>query len=235
MCRVLLRGSRVEASDARVEPFLGELSLVVGRAGPSAGALMAKRVLDVALAAAVLAASAPALAIAAVLIKLSSPGPAIFRQTRVGLNGRRFTVYKLRTMVEGAEQLLPSFAHRNVMSGPAFKDPDDARVTPIGRVLRRFSLDELPQLVNVLQGDMSLVGPRPLPVHEAVAISDVYRRRFRMKPGLTCLWQVSGRNDVKFAEWMKYDLDYVDGWSLWLDTKLLLKTIPVIVSGRGAY
>ena len=235
VCRILLRPApAAETPESRVEPFHGEVSLVVGAPEPRPGALLAKRAMDLVLGGALLLACAPLVVVASVLIKLSSMGPVIFRQTRAGLYGRAFTMYKFRTMVPGAEALLPAFASRSVTGGPAFKDPRDVRITPVGRLLRRCSLDELPQLLNVLKGDMSLVGPRPLPVHEAVAVCDAHRRRFRMKPGLTCLWQVNGRSEVKFAAWMNYDLQYVDSWSLWLDAKLLLKTIPAVLSGRGA-
>jgi lipopolysaccharide/colanic/teichoic acid biosynthesis glycosyltransferase len=142
---------------------------------------------------------------------------------------------KFRTMVVGAESMLHLVAHRNITGGPIFKDAKDLRVTDIGRILRRFSLDELPQLFNVLKGDMSLVGPRPLPVHESRAIEGTYRRRFNMRPGITCHWQVQGRNEIGFVQWMELDVKYVDNWSLREDVKLLLLTIPAVFSGRGAY
>jgi lipopolysaccharide/colanic/teichoic acid biosynthesis glycosyltransferase len=194
-----------------------------------------KRVIDVAVSTLVLLVLLPLFGALAMLVKLSSPGPVIFRQRRTGLYGREFMLYKFRTMIVGAEALLPSIASRNVMRGPIFKDPQDIRVTPTGRLLRRFSLDELPQFWNVLKGDMSVVGPRPLPVHESAAIAGVHRRRFSMRPGITCLWQVNGRSACDYATWMQYDLQYVDGWSLTLDAKLLLKTVPVVLTGRGAY
>jgi lipopolysaccharide/colanic/teichoic acid biosynthesis glycosyltransferase len=143
---------------------------------------------------------------------------------------------KFRTMVSNAEQLKQELAALNEMSGPVFKVTNDPRITPIGRFLRKYSLDELPQLFNVLSGDMSLVGPRPLPVDEVARFDDVaHRRRLSVRPGLTCLWQVSGRNNVKdFAEWVRLDLQYIDNWSLWLDVQILLKTIPAVFSGSGA-
>jgi lipopolysaccharide/colanic/teichoic acid biosynthesis glycosyltransferase len=171
----------------------------------------------------------------ALLVKLSSPGPVLFRQRRVGFHGRPFTLLKFRTMMDGAESLAHSLAARNITGGPVFKDRGDWRVTRIGRVLRRFSLDEVPQLLNVLRGEMSLVGPRPLPVHESDAISGAHRRRFTMRPGITCLWQVNGRSDVSYDGWMRYDLQYVDNWSIGLDARLLVRTIPAVLSGRGAY
>jgi lipopolysaccharide/colanic/teichoic acid biosynthesis glycosyltransferase len=150
------------------------------------------------------------------------------------LNGRLFTLYKFRTMVENAEAQRAKLLHLNEMNGPVFKLRRDPRVTVLGRFLRRFSLDELPQLVNVIRGDMSLVGPRP-PIPEEVAKYQRWqRRRLSMKPGLTCLWQISGRNEVDFDRWMELDLEYIDSWSPSLDFKILLKTIPVVLSGRGA-
>ncbi|HSU82406.1 MAG TPA: sugar transferase, partial [Thermoanaerobaculia bacterium] len=168
------------------------------------------------------------------LVKLTSRGAVLYRQTRCGLNGRSFTLYKFRTMVADAHERRQEFLHLNEMNGPVFKLKSDPRVTRLGRLLRRFSLDELPQLWNVLRGDMSLVGPRP-PIPEEVAQYQRWqRRRLAMKPGLTCLWQISGRNDVDFDRWMQLDLEYIDSWSPMLDLKILLKTVPVVLSGRGA-
>jgi lipopolysaccharide/colanic/teichoic acid biosynthesis glycosyltransferase len=168
-------------------------------------------------------------------IKLTSGGNVLFRQTRCGLNGRFFTLYKFRTMVEDAEERRAGLLHLNEMKGgPVFKLKSDPRVTWFGRFLRRYSLDELPQLWNVLRGDMSLVGPRP-PIPEEVAQYQRWqRRRLAMKPGLTCLWQVSGRNELDFDRWMQLDLEYIDSWSPWLDFKILLRTIPAVLSGKGA-
>ncbi len=196
--------------------------------------LMAKRALDVVLASLVLLLGLPIAGFIALVIKLTSGGKVLFRQTRCGLNGRFFTIYKFRTMVEDAEELRRELLHLNEMDGPVFKLRSDPRVTAFGRFLRRFSLDELPQLWNVLRGDMSLVGPRP-PIPEEVAKYQRWqRRRLSMKPGLTCLWQISGRNDVDFDRWMQLDLEYIDSWSPMLDLKILLRTIPVVLSGRGA-
>jgi lipopolysaccharide/colanic/teichoic acid biosynthesis glycosyltransferase len=174
--------------------------------------------------------------IVALLIKLTSPGPVLFRQKRSGLNGRPFTMFKFRTMGTDAEQRKQELAAFNEMSGPVFKIAKDPRITPIGRILRKFSLDEFPQLYNVMRGDMSLVGPRPLPEYEVKRFDDVaHRRRLSVKPGLTCLWQVSGRNEVKnFEDWVRLDLRYIDNWSIWLDLKILLRTIPVVLLGTGA-
>lgn len=172
----------------------------------------------------------------ALLIKLTSPGPVLFRQKRAGLNGRPFTMFKFRTMVVDAEQRKGELASLNEMRGPVFKVTNDPRITPIGKFLRRYSVDELPQFFNVLRGEMSLVGPRPLPVDEVRRFDDfAHRRRLSVKPGLTCLWQVSGRNNVNdFKDWVRLDLEYIDNWSLWLDLKILWRTIPVVLGGAGA-
>ncbi|HLX72705.1 MAG TPA: sugar transferase [Verrucomicrobiae bacterium] len=172
----------------------------------------------------------------ALLIKLTSRGPVLFRQQRAGLNGRPFTMYKFRTMVAGAEQRQQELSALNEMRGPVFKVTNDPRVTPIGRILRRMSIDELPQFFNVLRGEMSLVGPRPLPVDEVKRFDDfAHRRRLSVKPGLTCLWQISGRNNVNdFKDWVRLDLEYIDNWSLWLDLKILWRTIPAVLAGIGA-
>ncbi|HET9227310.1 MAG TPA: sugar transferase [Thermoanaerobaculia bacterium] len=197
--------------------------------------LMAKRALDVVLASILLLLALPLVPLIALAIKVTSGGGSVlFRQTRCGLNGRFFTLYKFRTMVEDAEERRRELLHLNEMKGPVFKLKSDPRVTWLGRILRRFSLDELPQFWNVLRGDMSLVGPRP-PIPEEVAQYKRWqRRRLAMKPGLTCLWQISGRNNVDFERWMQLDLEYIDSWSPMLDLKILLKTIPVVLSGRGA-
>lgn len=196
--------------------------------------LLWKRFMDVAISTTVLVLSMPVIAVVALGIKLSSGGSVLFRQTRCGLNGRRFTLYKFRTMVENAEEQRRDLEHLNEMDGPVFKLSKDPRVTWLGRWLRKSSLDEIPQLWNVLRGDMSLVGPRP-PIPEEVARYQRWqRRRLSMKPGLTCLWQISGRNRVDFDRWMEMDLEYIDSWSPLLDVKILLKTIPAVLSGRGA-
>jgi len=195
--------------------------------------LLVKRLIDVMIAVAGLLVLMPFMGIIAVLIRLTSPGPAIFRQVRCGLNGRRFLFYKFRSMCENAEELKPSVAHLNTR-GTAFKIPDDPRMTPIGRHLRKFSIDEWPQLWNVLTGDMSLVGPRPAIPSEVEQYQRWQRRRLRMRPGLTCLWALSGRDNVDFETWMKMDMQYIDDWSLVLDWKILLRTIPRTLTGRGA-
>ena len=197
--------------------------------------LLVKRALDVALSALLMLLGLPVLLLVAVAIRVTTRGGTVlFRQTRCGLNGRTFTLYKFRTMVEDAEERQRDLLHLNEMDGPVFKLREDPRVTALGRFLRKFSLDELPQLWNVLRGDMSLVGPRP-PIPEEVARYERWqRRRLAMKPGLTCLWQVSGRNELDFQQWMELDLQYIDTWTPWLDVKILLKTIPAVLSGRGA-
>lgn len=174
--------------------------------------------------------------VVAIFIKVTSPGPVLFRQSRSGLNGSPFTIYKFRTMVSNAEQLKHELEVMNEMRGPVFKVTKDPRITPIGKWLRRYSVDELPQLFNVVRGEMSLVGPRPLPVDEVRRFHDLsHRRRLSVKPGLTCLWQVSGRNKiVEFQDWVRLDLEYIDNWSLWLDFKILLRTIPAVLAGTGA-
>jgi exopolysaccharide biosynthesis polyprenyl glycosylphosphotransferase len=173
---------------------------------------------------------------AALAIKLTSPGPVIFRQVRAGKHGKPFTMYKFRTMGTDAEMRQSELMVFNQMSGPVFKIERDPRVTPLGRYLRKWSIDELPQLINVLQGHMSLVGPRPLPIYEVEKFENTaQRRRLSVKPGLTCLWQVSGRNQVTdFHEWVRLDLKYIDNWSIWLDIKILIMTIPAVLLGFGA-
>jgi exopolysaccharide biosynthesis polyprenyl glycosylphosphotransferase len=177
----------------------------------------------------------PVFGLAAILIKATSPGPVLFIQKRVSLNNRKFALYKFRSMYKGAHLKRDELAGMNIMTGPVFKVKDDPRITPVGRFLRKFSIDELPQLFNVFVGHMSLVGPRPPLPSEVAGYEPWQRRRLSMRPGLTCLWQISGRNRIGFEEWMKLDLQYIDGWSLWLDFKIILKTVPVVLFGKGAY
>jgi lipopolysaccharide/colanic/teichoic acid biosynthesis glycosyltransferase len=174
--------------------------------------------------------------IVALMIRITSRGPAIFRQRRAGKHGKPFVMYKFRSMSDDAEMRRVELEPFNQMQGPVFKVEADPRITPLGRWLRRTSFDELPQLVNVLMGDMSLVGPRPLPLYEVEKFENTaQRRRLSVKPGLTCLWQISGRNQVRdFRDWVKLDLDYIDHWSLGLDFKILLRTIPAVLLGSGA-
>jgi lipopolysaccharide/colanic/teichoic acid biosynthesis glycosyltransferase len=200
----------------------------------SQASLAIKHALDPILALAVLAVTWPVLLAAAAAIVLTDGFPVFFVQERAGLQGRPFRMVKLRTMRRGAETRRAELEAHNEMSGPVFKIAEDPRVTPVGAFLRRASIDELPQLFNVLGGTMSLVGPRPLPLGEQQRIRGVARRRLSMKPGITCLWQVSGRSDVDFEDWMLLDLRYVDAWSLWLDVTILLRTIPAVLFRRGA-
>ena len=218
------------------DEFHGQPVLVYRSTPEASWQSVVKQVLDVTVAFALLLVLLPVFALVALLIRRSSPGPAFFQQQRAGLNGHPFTMYKFRTMVTNAEQLKQELAALNEMSGPVFKITHDPRVLPIGRFLRKFSIDELPQLYNVLRGEMSLVGPRPLPVDEVQRFDDVgHRRRLSVKPGLTCLWQVSGRNEVSdFKEWVRLDLEYIDHWSLWLDIQILIRTIPAVFAGIGA-
>jgi exopolysaccharide biosynthesis polyprenyl glycosylphosphotransferase len=197
--------------------------------------VVAKRMFDLVVSFSLLLLLSPLLVFTAVLIKLTSPGPVLFKQKRLGLNKRRFNIYKFRTMVVGAEQRMREVEHLNEVSGPVFKIKNDPRITPLGRFLRKTSIDELPQLLNVLLGDMSLVGPRPLPVRDYEGFNeDWQRRRFSVKPGITCLWQVQGRSSIAFEQWMQLDLQYIDKWSLWLDMQILVWTIPAILKGSGA-
>jgi exopolysaccharide biosynthesis polyprenyl glycosylphosphotransferase len=194
-----------------------------------------KRIIDIVISALLLIFFSPLFLIIALSIRISSKGPAFFIQERIGLNKRVFRLYKFRTMVEDAEQKQELFESLNEVSGPAFKIKDDPRITRIGRFLRKTSLDELPQLINVLKGDMSLVGPRPLPIRDYKGFeTNWHRRRFSVLPGMTCLWQVNGRNNIPFDKWMELDLEYIDQWNLLLDLRILLKTIPAILKRSGA-
>jgi exopolysaccharide biosynthesis polyprenyl glycosylphosphotransferase len=216
---------------------LDGIPIVTIRSGPPDGwQLLVKRLIDICGSALLLLAMAPLLMIVTVLIKLDSPGSAFYIQERVGLNKRRFQVFKFRTMIEGADKQQPMLEDLNQAEGPVFKIKDDPRITRLGKFLRRFSIDELPQLFNVLRGEMSLVGPRPLPVRDIERIdAQWHKRRLSVKPGVTCLWQVNGRSDVNFDHWVRMDLEYIDKWSLGLDLKILVKTIPAVLKGSGAY
>jgi exopolysaccharide biosynthesis polyprenyl glycosylphosphotransferase len=196
---------------------------------------LAKRALDCVLSGLLVVLFAPLILVVAVLIKFTSPGPVFFRQTRVGLNKRQFRICKFRTMIANAEQIQDELLPLNEMTGPVFKIKKDPRVTTLGSVLRRTSIDELPQLLNVLNGDMSLVGPRAMSLRDYQLFDqDWQRRRFSVKPGITCLWQVNGRNSVPFDKWMELDMQYIDKWSLWLDVKILARTVPAVLRGTGA-
>jgi exopolysaccharide biosynthesis polyprenyl glycosylphosphotransferase len=215
--------------------FLENVPLLTFSMTPDhAFALLLKRAMDIVGALVLLILLLPVMIVVGVLVKLTSRGPAIYRQVRCGLYGRKFVLYKFRSMRDGAEDILWEIRHLNEMDGPVFKMRNDPRVTPLGRFLRKSSMDEFPQFWNVLKGDMSLVGPRaPLP-EEVREYSRWQRRRLSVKPGITCLWQVSGRNEIDFYEWMKLDLHYIDNWSLLLDLKILLRTFPVVILGKGA-
>ena len=206
--------------------------LVIGQTRLDGHRALLKRALDLAIAATAMLLCAPLMLLIAALIKATKAGPVLFRQQRVGRNGRRFTLLKFRTMVADAEQMHASLAGQNEMDGPVFKLRCDPRITPVGRYLRRTSLDELPQLWNVLRGEMSMVGPRPPLPSEVDQYQSWQRRRLSVRPGLTCLWQVSGRNEIGFERWMKLDLEYIDNWSWWLDFKILLLTFPAMVRGQ---
>jgi exopolysaccharide biosynthesis polyprenyl glycosylphosphotransferase len=196
--------------------------------------LSIKRIIDVVGASVLLIATGPIIGIAALFIRWSSPGPVFFRQRRCGLHGRRFEFLKLRTMYVDADERKLDLVDLNEMDGPVFKIHDDPRITPVGRFLRTFSIDEFPQFWNVLIGDMSLVGPRPPLPNEVDQYSIFERRRISMRPGITCIWQVSGRNEIGFDDWVKLDLQYIDSWSLTKDLEILLKTVPAVLRGTGS-
>ncbi len=216
---------------------LGNRPMLVFRTTPDISwSLFVKNAMDRMGALAGLILLSPLFLVIAAAIKLTSPGPVLFRQQRAGLHGRPFEMLKFRTMHSDAEQRRADLMELNEMKGPVFKITNDPRITPLGRFLRRTSLDEFPQLVNVLRGEMSLVGPRPLPVYEVEMFERaVHRRRLSMKPGLTCLWQIRGRNSVtNFDDWVRMDLEYIDNWSLFLDGYIILRTVPTVLLGIGA-
>jgi exopolysaccharide biosynthesis polyprenyl glycosylphosphotransferase len=218
-----------------VEEFEGIPLLAFSTTSEEVLPLAMKRAFDIVFSAVALLVFAPVLAIVALAIKLDTPGPVFFRQRRIGLNGREFTLYKFRSMVADAEEQLERVRALNEMGGPVFKSRCDPRITPVGRWIRKFSLDEFPQFWNVLRGEMSVVGPRPPLRHEVQLYKRWQRRRLSVRPGITCTWQVSGRNQIDFHAWMKLDLEYIDTWSFWGDIKIVLLTIPAILLGRGAH
>jgi exopolysaccharide biosynthesis polyprenyl glycosylphosphotransferase len=225
-----LKIARPRAADLDEDPHITAYSGM-----PDGWPILIKRALDVVISFALLILLAPLFAVVALLIKLDSKGPVMFRQERIGLNKRRFLIYKVRTMVQNADKMQAELETLNEVAGPVFKIKNDPRRTPIGGFLRRTSIDELPQLLNVLKGDMSLVGPRPLPVRDYEGFNeDWQRRRFSIRPGITCLWQVNGRSSITFEKWMQLDLQYMDEWSLWLDLKILARTLPAVLKGSGA-
>jgi exopolysaccharide biosynthesis polyprenyl glycosylphosphotransferase len=197
--------------------------------------VLLKRAVDFSLSLILIITLFPLFLVVAILIKLTSAGTIFFIHDRVGLNKRRFPLIKFRTMIPDAEEKMAELEELNEVSGPVFKIKNDPRITKIGKFLRKTSIDELPQLWNVLKGDMSIVGPRPLPVRDYNGFDeDWHRRRFSVRPGITCLWQVNGRSNTDFAEWMKFDMEYIDGWSLWLDLKIIVMTLPAVIKGSGA-
>lgn len=200
---------------------------------PNYLSLKVKEVFDILFSAFVLVLSSPLMAVISLLIKLEDGGTVFFKQERIGQNGRRFVCFKFRSMIPNAERLMDSLKDKNESDGPTFKIENDPRITRIGRLLRKTSLDEFPQFYNVIKGEMSIVGPRPPLLSEVKQYEKYQLRRLSMKPGITCIWQVSGRNTVSFIEWMKMDLDYIDNWSLWLDFKIIIKTVAVIFKANG--
>jgi exopolysaccharide biosynthesis polyprenyl glycosylphosphotransferase len=220
---------------ARSEEFEGDSLITHYTGGLEGWPVVLKRAVDIVASGTAIILLLPLLAITALAIRLSSKGPAVFVQKRLGLNKRHFGIYKFRTMVVDAEKRQKEIEHLNEVSGPVFKIKNDPRITPIGKFLRKTSIDELPQLFNVLKGDMSLVGPRPLPIRDYEGFSeDWQRRRFSVRPGITCLWQIGGRSSISFEKWMELDLQYIDKWSLKLDLEILVKTIPAVLRGSGA-
>lgn len=216
------------------EVVLGDETHQIGmKELPPTGAAI-KRVIDIAGALFGILLLSPLMIGAAILIKMSSKGPIFFKQKRMTKGGETFDMWKFRTMIVDADKLKDQLASQNEMSGPVFKIKNDPRITPVGRFLRKYSIDELPQLFNVLFGDMSLVGPRPPVYREVVKYRRWQARRLTVKTGLTCIWQISGRNQIDFENWMRMDLQYIDQWSLWMDIKILFKTVAVVVKGDGA-
>lgn len=221
-------------AQSRIEEFEGENVITFFRATLHWQILL-KRIIDFTIIMVLMPVLVPLFLLIALLIKLTSSGPVFFIQERIGFNKRRFDLYKFRTMFNGAEKNQSELEALNEASGPVFKIKNDPRITPIGKLLRKTSLDELPQIINVLKGDMSLVGPRPLPLRDYAGFDkDWHRRRLSVRPGITCFWQINGRSNTSFDEWMELDKQYIDNWSVWLDLKILVKTIPAVISFRGA-
>jgi exopolysaccharide biosynthesis polyprenyl glycosylphosphotransferase len=233
--RLLSDMFNLRLAQPRAEEFEGEAVTTLSAGSADGWQHLLKRTLDVSVSLVAMLLLSPLLLLAALIVKLTSPGPGFFVQERVGLNKRRFRLYKFRTMVADAAERQRELEHLNEASGAVFKIKNDPRLTPVGKFLRKTSIDELPQLFNVLKGDMSLVGPRPLPVRDYQGFhEDWQRRRFSVRPGITCLWQISGRSSVAFEKWMELDMQYIDHWSLGLDFKILAKTIPAVIKGAGA-
>lgn len=226
----------LKTARARIEQVDSDMMITLSTGNMHRPSILIKEFFDFFLAIVFIILTSPIMLVAALLIKILSPGPVFFRQERMGVHKRKFKIIKFRTMYIDAESRLEKLAHLNEMgSNGAFKMKNDPRVTPIGKILRKLSIDELPQFFNVLMGDMSLIGPRPLTVRDFNGFSiDTQRRRFSVKPGLTCLWQVSGRSGISFDEWMKLDMEYIDNWSLFLDLKILIQTVGAVVTAKGA-
>jgi exopolysaccharide biosynthesis polyprenyl glycosylphosphotransferase len=222
---------------ARVEQIGWDTMLTLYTGNMNRGSILVKEIFDVVAAFILIILTSPVMLIAALLVKLSSPGPVFFLQERMGLHKRKFKIIKFRTMYRDAEQRIEEFAHLNEMgTNGAFKIKNDPRITPVGKILRALSIDELPQFFNILKGEMSLIGPRPLTVRDFKGFEiDQQRRRFSVKPGLTCLWQISGRSNISFDEWMALDMEYIDNWSLGLDIKIFFKTIFTVLKAEGAH
>lgn len=223
----------LEIASAFPKKLEGKTYLTVETQSPKGWELLIKRVFDICVSASVLIITSPILLIVACAVKWTSPGPVFFKQIRSGKNGRRFYLYKFRSMVANAEAQLAELKDKNEMSGPVFKMTHDPRITKVGKFLRKTSLDEFPQFFNVLKGDMSVVGPRPPLPAEVEKYEPWQRRRLSLKPGITCIWQVSGRNQIDFEQWMDMDLRYIDNWSLWLDVKILFLTGFAMINGSG--
>ena len=233
--RVPAQSFNLTLGKAQVEPLESGPVVTIYTGAMQGFAVFAKRLFDITVSSMLLTFLLPLFVVVAILIKRTSEGPVFFTQERLGLNKRLFRVLKFRTMVADAEKKLTDLEHLNEAGGPVFKIKGDPRMTRLGRFLRKASIDELPQLFNVLKGEMSLVGPRPLPVRDYEGFKqDWHRRRFSVRPGITCLWQVNGRSSVPFQKWMELDIEYIDTWSLWLDFKIVLKTIPAVLKGAGA-
>ncbi len=235
--RLILDEMGALAHRSRLYDFYGNSVLVVDASSAhQTSRSLVKRAVDIVVSVIGIVVTSPIMLAAMIALKIDDPkGPVFFKQRRVGVNGREFPCYKLRTMVPNAEELKEELQHLNVMSGPVFKIPDDPRVTRVGKWLRKTSIDELPQLFNVLVGHMSMVGPRPALPSEVKLYGPDYRKRLSVRPGITCLWQISGRNDIDFQDWMRLDMEYIDRWSLALDLKIMAKTIPAVFQQRGAH
>jgi len=208
---------------------------LIGDSREDAGYSRAKRLLDLLLSITVLLLFSPLMLLTVLTIYLEDRGPILYRQTRVGMNGRFFNILKFRSMVPDADTRLQEVSHLNELDGPVFKIRNDPRITGVGRIIRKLSVDELPQLFNVLKGEMSLVGPRPPLPSEVEQYEDWQLRRLSVMPGITCIWQISGRNELNFDDWVRLDLQYIDNQSIWQDFKILLLTLPAVIRGRGAY